>query len=57
MSKKVSLKRAALVDGPKEVAAIALIYKGIEMIEAGDLLLGGGMVVAGGILIVIDQVM
>uniref|UniRef100_A0A6M3LLZ5 Uncharacterized protein n=1 Tax=viral metagenome TaxID=1070528 RepID=A0A6M3LLZ5_9ZZZZ len=50
-----SLKKALFLETPKEIAAIALIYKGIEIIESGDYMLGPAMVVVGGVLILIDQ--
>lgn len=52
---KVSKKRAA-AEGGKDTAAIALITLGVSIIQKGDYLVGGGLVAAGWILLVVDKV-
>jgi len=50
----VSFKKASLT-GAKDTLAVILITKGADVIASGDYLVGGLLVVAGWILLVVDH--
>jgi hypothetical protein len=54
MPKRMSLRRAASV-GAKDTLAVACITIGVQYINSGDYLVGGGLVAFGWILLVTDR--